>query len=169
MYKKIMIATGAFLLLALGTALAEARPGGGRGGAFGGAGFGGGGGPRMGGGGFGGRSFSGPSFRGGPSFKSGRNFSAPRGMRSYRNFSRRGPNPGWNGRKGGWKQGAWKHGGRDHHHRHRRGRGIYIGAPYFYDYGYYDGYYGDDCGWLYRRALTTGSPYWWSRYRDCAY
>ena len=23
------------------------------------------------------------------------------------------------------------------------------------------------CGWLYRRAVATGSPYWWNRYYQC--
>jgi hypothetical protein len=27
--------------------------------------------------------------------------------------------------------------------------------------------YRSDCGWLRRRALDTGSPYWWRRYRAC--
>jgi hypothetical protein len=27
--------------------------------------------------------------------------------------------------------------------------------------------YGGDCSWLRRRALDTGSGYWWRRYRDC--
>jgi hypothetical protein len=121
----------------------------------GGGGFGGGGGPH-----FGGGNFSGRSFRGGPSFGSGRNFG---GMRGSRNFAFRGPVNRWNGGK--WN-GGWRHGGRNHHH----GRRIFVGAPYFYDYGYYDyGYYGDDCGWLYRRAVSTGSPYWWRRYTLCAY
>jgi len=57
--------------------------------------------------------------------------------------------------------------GRHHHHpRHHRGpyRGFYYGGgvPYYYGYGGYD-----DCGWLRRRALATGSPYWWSRYYAC--
>jgi hypothetical protein len=37
-------------------------------------------------------------------------------------------------------------------------------------YGYDAGYtYAADgsCGWLYRRAINTGSPYWWNRYNDC--
>ena len=32
-------------------------------------------------------------------------------------------------------------------------------------YDYYA--YGDDCWWLRRQALETGSPYWWSRYNAC--
>jgi hypothetical protein len=29
------------------------------------------------------------------------------------------------------------------------------------------GYRGGDCRWLRRRAVETGSRYWWRRYRDC--
>jgi len=25
----------------------------------------------------------------------------------------------------------------------------------------------DPCAWLKRKALQTGSQYWWTRYRDC--
>jgi hypothetical protein len=47
------------------------------------------------------------------------------------------------------------------HHHHRR---IFVGVPVYYydDYGYYA-----DCYWLHRRALRTGSPYWWRRYEAC--
>src|SRR5262249_43732524 len=38
-------------------------------------------------------------------------------------------------------------------------RAFFVGAPF---YGYYAG-----CGWLRYRALVTGSPYWWQRYRWC--
>lgn len=40
-------------------------------------------------------------------------------------------------------------------------RPVYVASPY-----YYRPYY-DDCGWLKRRAIHTGSPYWWHRYRAC--
>ncbi len=60
---------------------------------------------------------------------------------------------------------AWQHGG-IHHFRHRHGVFIAAGYPYYYDYDY--GYYGG-CGWLYRRAVATGSSYWWHRYRRCEY
>ena len=51
-----------------------------------------------------------------------------------------------------------------HGHRHHRHHGhIFIGAPFLYG-GYYA--YGD-CYWLRRRALYTGSPYWWNRYYAC--
>jgi len=45
------------------------------------------------------------------------------------------------------------------HHRFHRHRFFVVGAyPY---------YYGDGCYWLKRRALYTGSPYWWRRYYAC--
>jgi hypothetical protein len=34
--------------------------------------------------------------------------------------------------------------------------------------GIYAGYRGDGCAWLYRRAVDSGSPYWWSRYEECS-
>ena len=42
-----------------------------------------------------------------------------------------------------------------HHHR----RIVVVGYD---DYGY-----GGDCYWLKRKALYTGSRYWWSRYYAC--
>jgi hypothetical protein len=36
-----------------------------------------------------------------------------------------------------------------------------IGVGYGYGYGY------GGCGWLYARAVSTGSSYWWSRYNAC--
>jgi hypothetical protein len=41
----------------------------------------------------------------------------------------------------------------------RGGVDIYVGPG---SYGY-----GPGCGWLRRRALDTGSSYWWRRYRAC--
>jgi hypothetical protein len=62
---------------------------------------------------------------------------------------------------------GWR-GGEEHHHEfhhHRRGVG-----GVFVDGGYYDdGYSYGGCGWLYRRAVSTGSAYWWHRYEECAY
>jgi hypothetical protein len=53
---------------------------------------------------------------------------------------------------------------RHFHHRHFRHfhGGIFFGGPVFYGY-----HYGNGCHWLRRRALYTGSPYWWRRYRAC--
>jgi hypothetical protein len=31
-------------------------------------------------------------------------------------------------------------------------------VPYYYD---------DQCAWLRRKAVRTGSRYWWRRYEDC--
>lgn len=46
---------------------------------------------------------------------------------------------------------------RHRHYHHRRWRGprfsVFIGPP--------------RCGWLRRRAIITGSHYWWRRYRRC--
>jgi hypothetical protein len=54
---------------------------------------------------------------------------------------------------------------RGHSRRHARHfrRGVIVGAPLAY--GYYA--YSDSCYWLRRRALETGSSYWWNRYYDC--
>lgn len=65
--------------------------------------------------------------------------------------------------------GGRHHGHRHHGHRHHRYRrhyrGIYFGAPYLY----YGGYGSSSCGWLYRKAVRTGSSYWWRRYNRCRY
>lgn len=48
------------------------------------------------------------------------------------------------------------------HHYYNRRPGIYLygGLPlYSYSYG------GSHCAWLYNRAVSTGSRYWWRRYR----
>jgi hypothetical protein len=63
------------------------------------------------------------------------------------------------------------HGGFHHfagHHRfHGFRRGFVVAGPvYYYGYGYG---YGGGCAWLRHRALVTGSPYWWHRYRLCRY
>jgi hypothetical protein len=73
---------------------------------------------------------------------SGRAFSAPRSYsaRSFRSH-------GFSGRHG-------------HRHRHFRGRGFLVGVPL--GYGAY--YYTSGCDWLRRKALITGSGYWWDRY-----
>jgi len=55
--------------------------------------------------------------------------------------------------------------GRKHHRGRRRYYPRYYGyVPYSYDYYYYDD---DSCAWLRRKALRTGSRYWWRRYRRC--
>ena len=50
----------------------------------------------------------------------------------------------------------------DNHYRygHRRyGYNAWYGLPLYS--------YGSGCGYLYRRAVETGSTYWWDRYRRC--
>ena len=49
------------------------------------------------------------------------------------------------------------------HHRRFRGYAFY-GLPYVYAYSAYDGY---GCSYLRRRAISTGSSYWWRRYEEC--
>ena len=166
--------------------------GGGGGPAF--SGGGGGGGPGLSGGG-GGRGFArgggGPSLggvpRGARSFAdNGGGSNAYRGPRSYagRDFNRSGPRS--DVRRGNAqafnRDRGHDHGDRnrpdhrrfaerdrdhghdfDHHGRHRvfrNGAWVWIYGPDYYAYG-------DDCYWLRRQALATGSPYWWSRYNAC--
>jgi hypothetical protein len=54
------------------------------------------------------------------------------------------------------------HGNDRHDRRHGHfvnGVWVWYGAPYA----------SNDCGWIKHRAIVTGSPYWWSRYHECAY
>jgi hypothetical protein len=56
------------------------------------------------------------------------------------------------------------------HHRHYGYYGRYHRYRYYSYYGWpyiSYGYYGGGCGWLYRRAVATGSRYWWNRYYAC--
>jgi hypothetical protein len=118
---------------------------------------GGGGGPKFSGGG-GGPKMSGP--RGGPKMgadRGGPKMDADRGGR----YAGKGPRGGdWDrgGKRGGY---AWK----GDRHRHY-GRYLYPGIGLGLAYG---AYAGDECGWLYRRARATGSPYWWQRFEECRY
>jgi hypothetical protein len=52
-------------------------------------------------------------------------------------------------------------GNRDHRRDRRRfyynNSGIWIGPGYYYS----------SCEWMRRRAIQTGSGYWWSRYNAC--
>jgi hypothetical protein len=167
MASKWLALSGVALLLvfAAGSA-ADARSGGGQG-SGGGRSF-------SGGGGGGGqiRSYSGGqsrSFGGGSShnFRAPSNFGNRLQLRtqggSYTKagtYTKFGPGKPFN------KGYAWKHDGKHHgrHHRHRR---IFVGVPIIY--GGYDYYYYGNCEWLRRRALATGSGYWWDRYNACVY
>ena len=44
----------------------------------------------------------------------------------------------------------------------------YYDTPGYDTPGVYAGYRSVGCDWLHRRALDTGSSYWWSRYEACA-
>jgi hypothetical protein len=81
-------------------------------------------------------------------FKSGGISNRPATRRSF--SSRSGPSVGFN-------EGRY-------HHRHHGSR-IVIGAPYYYGDDY--GGYSRNCDWLYRKAIATGSDYWWQRYQVC--
>ena len=58
-------------------------------------------------------------------------------------------------------------------HKHKKfGVHLSFGAPIVYGgYGYgYRAYHGHrPCAWMYRRAVNTGSPYWWKRFHQCRY
>jgi hypothetical protein len=108
----------------------------------------------------------------------GRSFGGSRGMgRSFGGMSRgprvggfsRGPGRSVYRGRGGPKF-SGRHAGRRHHgrhHKHRRFRGYaYYGLPYVYAYSAYDDY---SCAYLRRRAIRTGSSYWWRRYEACRY
>ena len=103
-------------------------------------------------GGTGGKGYSGPKFYSGP--KAGKYHYKPGG----------GYGPGY---KPGYKP-SHKPGHRPgyKHHHHKKHYYYYYGGPYFYYEPYY---YGDagECAWLYRKAVQTGSAYWWNRYNEC--
>lgn len=109
-----------------------------------------------GGGGGGGRSMGGGGGGGGKSFSGG-------GMKSFsgggKSFSGGGKSFSYGGSS---KVYGYKSHGHHRHHHHRHSRVFLYGAPYVDSYGYTD-----SCYWLRRRALATGSSYWWNRYYDC--
>jgi len=58
------------------------------------------------------------------------------------------------------------HGFNHDHFHHFHNRRFFVSNVFFFGgYPYY-GYYGD-CYWLKRKAIITGSPYWWTRYEAC--
>jgi hypothetical protein len=79
---------------------------------------------------------------------------------------------------GGYKnRNAFKGDGKKHHaskdrdhnkhanfnNRHR----VFRNGAWIWVYGPAYTAYGNDCYWLRRQAIATGSPYWWSRYNQC--
>jgi len=166
--------------------LAQRGPDSGRGGGGGGGGRGGGGGPPP-------SASPGPRGGGGPGPRAGRGGGG--GPRVHRGD---GGGPRVRGGDGGSLRGYRSRGGdggrprihRDRsgprhagpppraRHHHRPGRGfrpshirrhgrhfVWGGLPFWF----YGGYYYGDCDWLYRRAVETGSAYWWDRYDQCRY
>lgn len=55
----------------------------------------------------------------------------------------------------------------DRKHIHKHGR-RYSWGPGI-TFWLYDGHYYGDCEWLRRRAIASGSRYWWRRYNQCRY
>jgi hypothetical protein len=153
----VAIAAGLIVAPALyDVSLAKRGGGGGASSGGGGGGDGGGGGRGRGGrssiGGSGGGGSLGASSRRGPSISS-------RGDGGYSSkFSKR-------DRDGGARH---KFAKRDDQRDHKRGRkdrrhlGIFLGSTY---YPYYS--YVNECQWLRRRAILTGSDYWWRRHWTC--
>jgi hypothetical protein len=72
----------------------------------------------------------------------------------------RGGGKGHYGGRGGKHRYGYKGGRHRYYGKHRRHR--YSGRYAYPSYGY-----GGGCGWLYRNATATGSPYWWNRYYRC--
>jgi hypothetical protein len=127
--------------------------GGGGGGGRGGGGWGGGGHPSaMARGDGGGRGFAGPRM-GGPWLAEGRN-------RGHFEHGDRGRFVERHDRGERFEHRRFAERGHDFdrffHHRHR----VFVNGIWVWAYG-------DDCWWLRRQALITGSPYWWSRYNLC--
>jgi hypothetical protein len=60
-------------------------------------------------------------------------------------------------------------------HAHRLGLIIHVGGSHFgynhrlHHHGRVILASGYGCGWLYRKAVRTGSHYWWDRYESCRY
>jgi hypothetical protein len=85
---------------------------------------------------------------------SGGAYSAPRFV---------GPSRNYGSHAYGRNYSSFAYGHRHHRRFHSR---VFIGVPFAYGaYPYY--YDGGGCYWLRRRAVATGSPYWWSRYDAC--
>jgi len=111
--------------------------------------------------------------RGGGGFKGGsRGFKG--GGKAFRGFSGGGSRR-FKGNRGGFSKRSFK-GNRGGYSKryfkgrkgHRRGPKIrFRSRAYGYAPYYYDSYYDDSCAWLRRRALRSGSRYWWRRYERC--
>lgn len=100
----------------------------------------------------------------------GRRFRGFRGFRGHRGFrrgfrGRRGFRRGFHGFRGGYRRGLrsrkWRRFG--HRRFYRPKFRFYYGAPYV-SHRYYNR---GACYHLKKRAIYTGSHYWWRRYRKC--
>jgi hypothetical protein len=102
--------------------------------------------------------------RGGPkpgAYKGGPKMGAYKGGKGYVGKGPRGGDWNRSGKRGGYAYRGGK--GKDH----RNYRYLYPSIGLGLAYGAYN--YGDECGWLWRRAQATGSPYWWQRFQECRY
>jgi hypothetical protein len=70
-------------------------------------------------------------------------------------------------KSGGKKHYASKDRDHDKHGKFNNRHRVFRNGAWIWVYG--TGYtaYGNDCYWLRRQAIATGSPYWWSRYNQC--
>lgn len=59
--------------------------------------------------------------------------------------------------------------GHKHKHFGKVGVGIVLGGPIVYGGYGYNGYSVHRCHGLYRKAMETGSRYWWKRFHQCRY
>lgn len=100
--------------------------------------------------------------RGGGGFRGGGGRGFRGGGGGFRGFRGGGVRAFRGGRGGGYR--AFRGGGYRGRRRRRAYRGFYYGAPYYYAPYYY---YGGGCSSLYRKAVRTGSAYWWNLYYQC--
>jgi hypothetical protein len=63
--------------------------------------------------------------------------------------------------------GGHGHAGHFHHRGFRFAHHRYFHGRRFVRGGVIVSGYGGGCWWLHHRAIVTGSPYWWHRYRVC--
>jgi hypothetical protein len=120
-----------------------------------------GGGGGRGGGGFGGGHGGGYAMGGGHMGGGGRAWHGEREGREGHRFVER---EGREGHRFVEREGRERFDRDDFRHRNFFVGDVFIGGyPYYYgDYGYYN-----DCYWLRRQAIITGSRYWWARYEGC--
>jgi hypothetical protein len=84
--------------------------------------------------------------------------------------ARHGINRGTTAQRDDSKSGRVRHANRDWDHSWDNNHNEWRHHRRYYSYLYSQPWlYSDaDCGWLYSRAVASGSAYWWSRYNACA-